>query len=83
MSQFSNRIRRRLSKTCSRTRRMRASAGAWRVCLRAQRLYRAIEAPAEYIEAVAVGAGTDGLRDDKRAQHLEAVSAYRNRYGAK
>ena len=53
------------------------------VCLRAQRLYRAIEAPAEYIEAVAVGAGTDGLRDDKRAQHLEAVSAYRNRYGAK
>ena len=53
------------------------------MCLRAQRLYRAIEAPAEYIEAVAVGAGTDGLRDDKRAQHLEAVSAYRNRYGAK
>ena len=53
------------------------------VCLRAQRLYRAIEAPAEYIEAVAVGAGTDGLRDDKRAQHLEAVSAYRNKYGAK
>ena len=50
------------------------------VCLRAQRLYRAIEAPAEYLEAEALGASTDSLRNEKRLQHQEAESAYRRMY---
>ena len=51
-------------------------------CLLAQRLYAPIEAAAEYVEAVALGAETDGLRDEKEAQHLEALEAYAQRYGA-
>lgn len=50
-------------------------------CLWAQRLYAPIEAAAEYIEAAALGMGTDHLRDEKEALHREALRAYTRRYG--
>lgn len=49
-------------------------------CMWAQRLYTPIEAAAEYIEAVALGMGTDLLRDEKEALHRETLNFYKRRY---
>ena len=52
------------------------------VCLRAQRLYSAIEGAAEYIEADALEEGSDSFREERKARHQVAVRSYTLRYGA-
>ena len=52
------------------------------VCLRAQRLYGAIESLANYIEAEALGHRADRVREENETLHREALRSYKRRYGA-
>ena len=52
------------------------------VCLRAQRLYRAIESLANYIEADVLGERADRVREENETLHRVALRSYKRRYGA-
>ena len=52
------------------------------VCLRAQRLYRAIESLANHIEAEALGHRADRVREENETLHRVALRSYKRRYGA-
>ncbi len=51
------------------------------MCLRAQRLYSAIETLANYIEAEALGDRAARVREENEALHRVALRSYKRRYG--
>ena len=51
------------------------------MCLRAQRLYSAIETLASYIEAEALGDSADRVREENETLHRVALRSYKRRYG--